>query len=246
MDIIKKITLFTFFLCLSNLLLGQKEMPKTLHLKDGSFLLGTVVGKSNEVNVWQLTDGTQITIPKEQVRFVKEKKANFRYLKNGKFKKTKGFYGMLMAGSLFEKKLNEWSQEDHAVSVNLTVGYQLSSKFGIGIGTGYDVYGTPIIPLFLDLKGDLLNTTVTPYYKLSLGYGFDNPTSEQKDNDNIEFDGGVLFHPSIGLKFYTRTNLAWLIDFGYRFQRYDRKFVWEVNPQRWTLQRTTFRIGMEF
>jgi len=246
MDTIKKITLFIIFLCLSTLVWGQIGVPKTLHLKDGSFLLGSLVGKSNEVYIWQLTDGTQITLPKDQVRFIKEQKENFMHIKNGKIKKSKGFYGLIMAGSLFEKKLNEWSQEDHSLSVNLTVGYQLNSKISLGLGTGFDAYGTPIIPLFLDLRGDLLNTAVTPYYKLSLGYGFDHPTTEQKSNDDIEYNGGVLLHPSVGLKFYTRGNLAWLLDFGYRFQRYDRAFSWEANPQRWTLQRTTFRIGIEF
>ncbi len=250
MDFIKKIIPFTIFLCLSNLLVGQVDIPKTLHLKDGSFLLGSLVGKSNEVYVWQLADGTQITFLKDQVRFIKAYKENFKHIKNGKIKKTKGFYGMLMAGNLNEGKPSEWWRYEHdrAFSINLTVGYQLNDKLSLGIGTGYDTYvnDVPIIPLYLDFRGDIFNSPITPYYKLSVGYGFDSPTKDQKNNDSVEYDGGVLVHPSIGLKFYTRGNLAWLLDFGYRFQRYDRGIIWDVNPQRWTMQRASFRVGIEF
>lgn len=247
MNTYKKITLLLLFLFLNTMVWGQDNPPpKTLYLKDGSFLLGSLVEKSTEVYVWRLTDGTQITIPSDQVRWVKEQKQNFRYLKDGKIKQTKGVFGSIMVGGLLEKKLSEWSQQDHAASVNVSVGYHLNSKVSLGIGTGYDGYNIPIIPLFLEVSGDLLNNPVTPYYKLSAGYGFIRPTEDQKSNENIDYKGGVLIHPSIGLKLYTRSNLAWLFDFGYRFQRYDQEFNWDINPQRWTLQRTTFRIGLEF
>jgi len=246
MDIIKKITLGIIFLCLSNLLLGQKDIPKTLHLKDGSFLLGSLVGKSNEVYIWQLTDGTQITLPVDQVRFIKEKNDDFIYLENGKFKRTKGYFASILAGGLFEGKKNEGSATEHAPSASLMVGYRLNPMTSIGFGIGYDVYHLPIIPLFLEVSGDLLKKSITPYYKFSLGYGFATPTKGQKENDSVTFDGGVLLHPSVGVKFYTHSNHAWLIDFGYRFHRFDQTFTWDQSPQRWTLQRTSFRIGIEF
>lgn len=248
MYINKKLSLFIFFILSTSMAWSQRDIPKTLYLKDGSFLQGSLVGKTPTEYFWQLSDGSQVKFSKDLVKTIKEQKENFQYLKNGKIKKRKGFYGRIMAGGLFEKKINQWSNQDHAPSINLTVGYQINSKISLGIGSGYDGYneGPPIIPLYLDLVGDILNSAVTPYYKLSAGYGFSSPRDFQKMNSNVSYKGGVLVHPSVGVKFYTRHNLAWFLDFGYRFQRYDRQFVWGGNPERWTLQRTTFRVGMEF
>lgn len=245
MSMYKNITLFFIFLFLNLTAWSQANVPKTLYFKDGGFLLGNLVEKSTTAYVWQLTDGTRINLPSDQVRYIKEQKDNFQYLKNGKIKQTKGLFASIIAGGLFEGKLNEWSRPDHAASINISVGYHINSKISLGVGTGYDGYDTGIIPLYLDLKGDLLNTAVTPYYKISAGYGFVN-TDFDKPNPNLNESGGILIHPSIGVKFYTRSTLAWLIDLGYRFQRYDQSFDWDINPRRWTFQRTTFRIGIEF
>jgi len=243
----KKITLFFIFLLLNSLIFAQDTLTtKTLYLKDGSFLLGSIIEKSTEVYVWRLTDGTQITLPADQVLRIEEQRKDFRYFNKGKIKQIKGLYGYAMIGGLFEKKHNEWSQEDHAISVNFSVGYHLNSKISVGLGTGYDDYNVAIIPLYFELRGDLLDKSVTPYYKISAGYGFTAPTLVQKDNEQASYKGGILVHPSIGLKFYTRMNQAWLIDFGYRFQRYNEQFVWDSSPLRWTLRRTTLRIGLEF
>ncbi len=248
MNIYTKITFLLTFIFLSGTVWGQRDVPKTLYLKDGSFVLGSLVGKSTTEYIWQLSDGTQIKFPKELVRDVKEPKKGFQYFDRGKMRRTKGFYGRILAGAFLEKKIAEYSSVDHAPSVNMTVGYKLHSKLSVGIGTGFDRYvqGPPIIPLYLDLSGDVFNKAITPYYKLSVGFGFDTPTKEQKVNTNVNYDGGFLVHPSLGVKFYTRSNVAWIFDFGYRFQRYDRQIIWDDNPERWTLQRTTIRIGMEF
>ncbi len=234
---------------------SQRDVPKTLYLKDGSFILGSLVGKSTTEHIWQLTDGTQLRFPNKVVKFVKDQKKDFQYVgrsKKGIIRKTKGYFGRFMVGYFAEKE-NQSSSPIYAPSINLTVGYQINPRISLGIGTGYDGYSTngnfqtpPIIPLYLDLTGDIFNNAITPYYKLSAGYGFASPTKDQKLNSNISYKGGLLIHPSVGLKFYTRRNLAWFFDFGYRFQRYNRAFISNPNPERWTLQRTTFRIGIEF
>ncbi len=243
----KKITILFLFIFLNSLAWGQNTPPrKTLYLKDGSFLLGHLIAERVDTYHWELTDGTQILLQKDQVRFIKEQHPNYYHLKDGKIKRTKGFFTSLMIGGLFERKTSEWSEPNHSPSINLAVGYQLNPKLAVGLGTGYDIYDTPIIPLYLNFHGDILHSTTTPYYRISAGYGFTSPTQAQKTNANASYSGGILIHPSIGLKFHTRTNLAWLIDFGYRFQRYNREFVWHETPERWTLQRTTLRIGMEF
>jgi len=194
-----------------------------------------------------LTDGTQITLPVNQALEIKESKNNVQYLKNGKIKKTSGYFTSIISGILFEKRASEFSDRDNAPSFNITFGGYLNDKFSLAFGTGYDRYETPIIPTYLDFRGDLLSSSVvTPYYKLSAGYGFISATSDQKNNPNLRQTGGVMVHPSIGMKIYTKSSAAWMIDFGYRIQRFKQKLVWEENPKRWTLRRTTVRIGIEF
>lgn len=247
MDFYKKITLLFIFIFLNTIVWGQDtSTTKTLYLKDGSFLLGHLVKEKRNAYLWELTDGTQIILQKDQVLRIQEQLSNYYFLKRGKIKRSKGFFTGLLAGVLYERALSEWDYPYHASSINLTVNYQLNTKLAIGIGTGYDNYVTPMIPLYLNFHGDLLNSAITPYGRIIAGYGFASPTKDQRKNENLEQSGGVLFHPSVGIKFHTRSNLAWLIDFGYRFQRFNQHYLWEDNPQRWTLQRTTFRIGMEF
>ena len=159
-----------------------------------------------------------------------------------------------MVGEFFELNSDEYKYQN-ALSLNLTVGYQINSKISLGIGTGYDNYssrknpnGPPaIIPLYLDLAGDLFHKAVTPYYKLSAGYGFASPTKTQRSFENITYKGGLLVHPSIGIKFFTRHDLAWYIDFGYRFQqRKNPVNIWDPTLVLWTDHRASFRVGMEF
>lgn len=243
----KKIIGLSIFLLLNFMALGQDTpATKTLYLKDGSFLLGHLVKEKRASYLWQLTDGTQILLQKKQVRRIEASHPDYYFLKRGKIKRNKGFFSSLMVGRLHQEKMYEGAGPNFDYSINLSVNYQLNTKLAVGLGTGYDIYNTPIIPLYLNFQGDLFNSATTPFYRISAGYGFVNPTKMQKDNQNLEQSGGVLFHPSVGIKFHTRSNLAWLIDFGYRVQRYNRRFVWEENPQRWTLQRISFRIGIEF
>ena len=150
-----------------------------------------------------------------------------------------------MIGGFYELREN-LGYNNNAASVNISLGYHINSKISFGIGSGYDRFDTPIIPLYLDLKGDLLKSSVTPFYKLSAGYGFVSPTKQQKDNPNLSQSGGILIHPSIGIKFHTRFKAAWLLDFGYRIQRFNQEFDFAQNPQRWTLRRATVRFGLEF
>jgi len=248
MDTYKKILLFLVFLFINNVLLAQKNLgTKTLYLKDGSFLLGTLVEGNATEFVWQLTDGTQITLPVNQAVGIKEPKHNVKYLKNGNIKKTTGYFTSIIVGALFEKRASEFSDGDNAASFNITFGGYLNDKFSLAFGTGYDRYETPIIPTYLDFRGDLFSSSVvTPYYKLSAGYGFISATIDQKNNPNLRQTGGILVHPSIGMKVYTKSSVAWMFDFGYRIQRFQQKIAWEENPKRWTLRRTTVRIGLEF
>ncbi len=196
---------------------GQVDIPKVLYLKDGGFLKESLVRKPTTEYVWQLKDGTQINFPNEIVKYVKEQKENFQYIgksRKRRIKKTKGYFSRIMAGSLIGSRYNN---NNITESINFTFDYQINSKVSLGIGSGYDRYNpiSLIIPLYLDLAGDIFNWAISPYYKLSAGYGFASPTKDQRSRENFSYKGGFLVHPSIGVKFYTRHDLAWFIDFGY-------------------------------
>lgn len=157
----KNIILLFIFIFLNNLAWGQEVSPtKTLYLKDGSFLLGHLILEREHSYHWELTDGTQIILQKDQVRVIEEQRFNYYHLKNGKIKRSKGFFTSLMIGGFIEKKVNEWVEPQISPSINVAVGYQLNNKLAVGVGTGYDAYDVSMIPLYLNFHGDLLNSGV--------------------------------------------------------------------------------------
>ena len=262
-----KITSFAlltgFFLFLSTDLFGQAEPLKlngstsrNIHLTDGSILKGRIITTdtlNNLVHI-ELDSGGEISIPTNTIAHSKKQKGSFNHLSNGKSIKEKGFYFLPQLYSLSAKRAQSWDDGNkirHAVGASFTAGYQLKNYLAIGIGSGLEAYEELMMPVFLDIRGNIGKGNFTPYYALGLGYGL--PLGEWIDNDtgfDEKFKGGKFIYPAIGIKFASRNALAFQMDIGYNFQQNEREvFRWwggNGNIEKIWYKSLAIRLGVSF
>ncbi len=101
----------------------------------------------------------------------------------------------------------------------LAAHYPFGERFSAGAGTGLSFYEKTVIPLFAEARFDLLNPRkFTPYIITGIGYGF---APSRKAN------GGLYFHPAIGLRYAFRKNLQFLLSAGYELQKLERRKTYE-------------------
>jgi len=155
-----------------------------------------------------------------------------------------GFVNMtsigLLAGSSFNSQVAPFS----LLMVN---GYRAPNGFFAGIGTGVEFLSTTYMPLYFDLRYDLLGKDVVPYVMAKGGYAL--PLSSDRSDYDIsyEYSGGPLLGLGFGLKIRTRTHFAWDIELLYRYQETSYKEIYDWNNQEYdytdVFNRIEIRLG---
>lgn len=126
-------------------------------------------------------------------------------------------------------------------------GYQFHRSLSVGAGIGFAIYTRgPLLPIFVDLRGDLLKRQVTPHYYVQGGYNFPlYPTPEDTDwRQSPTLEGGLMGDAGIGIKIHTSYGIAWTLTGGYRiqeiyesyFNRNDVKIEEDVSYRRISIQ----------
>lgn len=239
MNIYKKIFLFSLFLFLTKTVTGQTAPNlEVLYLKGGEFFFGRLIEEKESSIIWQLTDGTKMTIPEEKIRYFQTKKKNIQYLKKGQHKKNRGFYGSILCGSFWISN----QEENNLITLHISTGYHLNKRLAVGIGAGMDIYDEQFIwPVYAEITGNIFDSSFLPYYKLAIGYAYENQST---NSSHAGYKGGVMVQPTVGFKLFSRIGAIGLFDIGYRIQKYDEFISGEEVPQ--TNNRIIARIGLEF
>jgi len=129
-------------------------------------------------------------------------------------------------------------------------GLRINRWLETGMGLGYERYSVQeayrVVPLFIQVRGYVLQKGISPFYQMSVGYGW----SLKREIDGlIEGGGGYLLHPSVGVRFGGGAGLNAYLDLGYRFQQadYTRQEPWDATTRlRYVFKRFTFRLGIVF
>jgi len=137
------------------------------------------------------------------------------------------------------------------LSATYSAGHRFSRWIGVGGGvgiTGYDIgWGLNVIPLFVEARGFLTQTKVSPYYAVRFGYGI---ALTNAVNNISEAKGGYLFNPQIGLRFGGGKNVSFYTGLGLNFQRAtytsSRAFSEEVIVDRYLFKRLELKFGITF
>lgn len=133
-----------------------------------------------------------------------------------------------------------------APTVKIYNGYRLHRLLAIGASTGFDLYDNLlIIPLAIGLRGEVLNTRISPVYSIDAGYGGSFLSDE---NGSMKRRGGWMFSPSLGFRVSTGNSTAYTFAAGYKTQKAEIENAWgsTLTEQKITFKRLSLQMGFMF
>ncbi len=249
----------TLLLFCTGLFAQELQRLDYLYLEDGSLLKGKVIEYNRgEKIIFEMSNGEQVEFLDEQISKVVQGVTGpvIERDKSGEVKRSpkpyefeeRGWYNVTYFTSYGGK-----TSEEVFIGIGLlnVTGYQFKRMFGVGLGTGIDIYslegGETIYPLFAEARGYFLKKNVSPYYAVSAGYGF---AFKDKNQELAKARGGFLFHPCIGLRLGGVQSTNMVVDFGYKFQKayFERRFVsnGDIEERDILYKRFTIRFGLIF
>lgn len=196
---------------------SQDVQQEVVYLKNGNIIRGTVVeqiiGQSLKI---QTADGSIFVYRIDEVEKIMKENATQakRTVSSVPMNDITGYRGFVDIG------YTEGLRDSGANRLELTTshGYQFNPYFftGMGIGVHYymsmwrDDINVPFIPLFLDLRGNLMKGPIVPFVGMKLGYTL-------IIDDGI-LGSGVYIAPSAGVKYVLSESLALNMSLGYSMQ----------------------------
>lgn len=228
--------------------LGQEKQKQIITLNDGSRLSGIIVSDTLDILRVRILGSQTLMVNKSDVLTIKPFENPIQTLS-----KTKGYYIHFTTSVLAGK--NDLGNA-YDMSFHLSNGYQLANGLRLGIGSGIERLGIPVIPLYADINYHPINSRISPYIYLKSGYGFalldqddqysyyDEPISDSK--------GGLLFNAGAGIAMYTWQKAAVTIGVGYRYQRvtiFRSSYWWggsSISEYETTFNRIELQLGFVF
>ncbi|MGI9541731.1 MAG: hypothetical protein ACR2MX_00650, partial [Cyclobacteriaceae bacterium] len=166
-------------------------------LINGSVLYGWVTETyGDDMMTIDIDTETQVRLSANKVEKVKYNRPNPQLI----YSQRQKYFHRFEAGILLGRT-SEWTIVDGTFTAHTVHGYQLTDLLGIGVGAGYDRYGTSQhLPIYLGLSGEVLHGRLSPYYFINTG--FSHAWDRQRSNfqDVVEADGGLMFQAGAGLK----------------------------------------------
>lgn len=143
-----------------------------------------------------------------------------------------GFYHVFSFGfSLGEQTAN--------ILISNENGYRLNKHFAGGLGLNYDRYtNISAFPIYINLRGYLLDKKISPYYFLGGGYGFAWDNGKDYESYTVNHvNGGLYGQTGVGYQIqYSRIAVSFNV--GYRIQRtrldYEYKYYYYYDLTPWS------------
>ena len=210
----KKIILGLFFSFIFTMAYSQSAVLETIYLKNGSIVKGMIVEivpnvsytvKSADGSIFVCLIADIIKIVREPIETNSAKVTD----KTGKVKlHNKGYEGLVEFG--YGAASGKYGLD--VVKLNIINGYRINKYLFAGGGFGFRKYpyrGTVTIPVFADIRAQLIHKNVNPFAAVSVGVGLN------KSDDFL----GLLVNSSLGVKFNTANNLSYHFSLGYDTQQ---------------------------
>lgn len=238
----KKILSLLFMLALSAGASAQR-LHEVVYLKNGSIIRGTVIeqipGESLKIQTgdgnvfaYRMSEVEKITKEGGTPRDVRQRSGNAGFNRRGP---EVGYRGFVDAN--WTIGVGNGAGADR-IGLLTSHGYQIIPQLYIGAGAGINYYynGTAVgMPVFADVRTDILPGSVTPFVDLKGGYSF------------LDVEGFYL-SPSVGCRFRVGGRLAMNAGVGYTLQ----KFSFGINDGYdyysggFNIGGISIRIGIDF
>ncbi len=248
----KRLIFCCLSLLISTLAISQYEAPfQKVILKDGNVLNGQLIDStttSEQVSI-QTFSGAVFHIERKFVKNIVQVGADQKVFTNGKTINNGKLYTNAFWGFLLAKEEDRWGDNEELkvgyTIMHLSLGHRFNRFFSLGGGMSWDQYDQTLFSFFAEVRGELVDYTMSPYYVMRAGYGI--PVFNTNSEENFDLTGGYSFHPAIGLRFATHQKTNILLEAGYRFQQMNMEYEDFFNTKdKITLRRLSLRFGLDF
>jgi hypothetical protein len=210
---------------------NQKSVQGHIYLKDAPVILSVY-----------LSDQDSMAIPVRMIRQI--------ILEPEEEEKTGGitYFNNTSIGILTGRANSQVSYRSR-ITAGMVNGVKINTYFWPGIGISFDQFPeVTTLPIFLSIRGDLFDHSITPFYFFDMGTGPSWNATDQNSPDQ-ETDAGLMWHLGGGIKIYSDSRINIMLAMGFKSQRVRfTRTLW--NEQEETIDRNyknfSFRIGVGF
>jgi len=201
-----------------------------LHLKNGWQIKGWLEEGDGTVKI-KTRDSSIFVFDSAEVRLIEPHIVRTKDFKPlpiaSEFKYPgKGYVGMITVSNLNGTRATNWGENIPVNTFDLQFvnSYRFHHLLTVGAGTGISLFPRgPLMPLYADIRADLLPRRMTPHAFVRGGYGV--PLYKNEDwTDRFGNDregsasGGAMIEMGAGMRLYTLGGVSWIVSIGFRQQ----------------------------
>ena len=246
------------FLTATALLAQPQAQPErdVLTLNNGWVLRGTLTQNTDSVGI-TLADGSYFAFSRDEVLRISSEPWTDPAKPPFVYPLQRGYYGTFGLALLTGQ--HPFGYPMVALDLQWTSGYQFGPRLATGGGIAVNFYESGfLLPIFAEVRGDLLERRFTPHYFARAGYSLPLYRIDQEQpwgnvepltEDRLGARGGLMGELGLGLKMYTRGSVGWLFALSYRHQRSrEVRTGWDgsVIDRHNLMNRLGFRVEMMF
>ena len=126
-----------------------------------------------------------------------------------------------------------------------------------GIGAGVDYYRFRSIPVFLDIRKNILNNKISPFLYADVGIHFPWAKDNESYYQGATMSNGLYYDAGIGMNFSIKKNQGFIFSAGYSYKFAKETYAWPVNcimgpcpeykqTRSYDLNRLSMKVGWRF
>lgn len=192
---------------------NAQSYKEVVYLKNGSIINGIIIEQiPNESLKLQTADGSIYVYKMSEVERITKEATTLKYnefssnpMAHNTYSIAKGYKGFVDLG--YAIGVGDWGLD--RVEISTAHGYQFNPYLFVGAGFGVNYYTDAElcnIPVFANLRANLLNAKITPFVDVKIGYSV------------VDIEG-FYFAPSIGCRFGLTRRMAINLGVGYAMQK---------------------------
>lgn len=183
---------------------AQSGMEDVIYFKNGEIIRGEIIERDGEDTFKIETHCRNVVLVKNEEiqKITREQIPSRQYYKSTGYINRTGID--ILSG-----------QGSNSVSFQTVNGYRFTPLLSAGLGIGYTPYSDPLdlIPLFIEIRYQLIHAQNSPFVFLKTGHGFSILSDEESSVDR--HGGGYTLNPGIGIRIDTGNGYGWYFNAGY-------------------------------